>query len=285
MISYSSATEDAISRLQGMRYQEISAYTIYDYLKSSRTTMYDVDADCRTKMAKWCYQVIDFCKFKRETAQISMSILDRYLSTDEGSIALFDLSLFQLACMTALYTAAKIHEPEVMDPKLVSDLSRGLYTISEIEEMERDMLTAVKWRVNPPTSMAFCLEFMNMIPEEIIDDVIRNKVSELTKAQIERAVCDYKFMTVNASTLAFCSFINSLERLVGDECLVSTVAHILADALGINSISDEVVSVQQRLHKAVIAGCKRQSKRNEDICKEPRREVSRTISPRCVSGL
>jgi hypothetical protein len=242
MNAYKRAMEEAVSRMEAMRYQEETIYASSDYLEPASyhsrplhhsngyevdTIMFDVDAECRTKMAIWCYQVIDFCKFSRETAQISMSYLDRYLLTDEGSVALFDRSLFQLASMTALYTAVKIHEPEAMDPKLVANLSRGLYTIDEIEEMERDMLTALDWRVNPPTSLSYCREFLKIIPDEILDSSMRETVYELSKVQIELSVREHAYIAVKPSTTAFCSFMNAIESLVYDEQVLTYIGCIV----------------------------------------------------------
>jgi Cyclin, N-terminal domain len=295
MNTFQETIEEAVARMEAMRYQEETGYAIFDYLSSSQCKtnqseenidiMYDVDADCRTKMAMWCYQVIDFCKFSRETAQISMSYLDRYLLSDEGSVALFDRSLFQLVSMTALYTAVKIHEPEAMDPKLVANLSRGLYSVDEIEEMERDMLTAINWRVNPPTSMSFCREFLNIIPEDALPSMVRDQVSDLAKAQIESAFYEHEYMTVKSSTIAFCSFMNAIETLVDDERLLACIGCVLSEAIGADCNSDDIVRIQLQLYDAVIAGSDNKCRKTDTSPIVPRREVARTISPRSITGI
>jgi Cyclin, N-terminal domain len=75
-------------RIKVMKRQEKSTYACTDYLKDNekrlRKSRKAVDEDCRIKMCEWCYQVVDFCKFRRETVSISMSYLDRYLGTKKG---------------------------------------------------------------------------------------------------------------------------------------------------------------------------------------------------------
>jgi hypothetical protein len=142
-----------------MRRQEENGYASSDYLAQippSATSPLDtpVDENCRNVMAKWCNEISDFCKYSRETASIAMSCLDRFMATPDGQTVFLYRSLFQLAAMTALYTAVKIHEHEAMDPALVSCLSRGAYSPEAVEAMEARMLTAIQWRVNPPTALA-----------------------------------------------------------------------------------------------------------------------------------
>jgi Cyclin, N-terminal domain len=288
MRSFLDIIEESVSRMQVMRFQEDSTYSIEDYFKLvPSASMNNIDVECRTKMAMWCYQVNDFCKYNRETTQISLSYLDRFLSTEAGLRARFDRSRYQLAFMTAIYVAAKVNEPEVIDPMMVSILSRGVYKVNEIEEMEREMLTAIKWRVNPPTSMSFFREFMNILPKEIHDILILRKVPELVQTQIERAVSKYNFMTVKASTLAFCSFLNALDHLVGDEYVMSTVGLFLSELLGIDCNSDEFVQVKLTLNENIIPEYWHHSKRNEVESKEKVCELGRTLSPRriCVCDL
>ena len=74
---------DVVDRIAFMRQQEETTYNVRDYLAESvkvrKLASKPVDEDCRVKMCEWCYQVVDFCKFRRETVGIGMSYLDRYL--------------------------------------------------------------------------------------------------------------------------------------------------------------------------------------------------------------
>ena len=116
-------------RIALMLQQEENEYSCIDYLLANeemrKKAAKPVDEDCRVKMCEWCYQVVDFCKFRRETVGIGMTYLDRYLCTEKGKKALGDRKEYQLVAMTCLYIAIKLHEPLEMETSLLADLSRG----------------------------------------------------------------------------------------------------------------------------------------------------------------
>ena len=103
------------------------------------------DGRCRTKMALWCYQVMDYCNLSRSTVELAMNLLDRFLSTSHAMAyeCLEDRSSYQLAAMTSLYTAVKTCEVEVMDPHIIATLSRGMCTEVDVVNMEQAILEAV----------------------------------------------------------------------------------------------------------------------------------------------
>jgi len=257
--------DSIVCTLQAMRRQEESGYAVpVDHLNQQQHDLatpsvaigpQHVDADCRSKMAAWCYQVVDFCKFRRETVEIAMNYLDRYLMTPAGLSAKVDRKLYQLAAMTSLYTAVKIHEPEAMDPKLVSNLSRGTYTPEQVETMEFAILSALQWRVNPPTSLSFVRKFLDLIPADVVDDNARATSYEVTKYQTELAVNEYDMVSVRASTIAYCSLMNSLES-VGtiDEKVLGQIGRVLSEAIGLDEVSqgDRIFLVKNWLYEAVI---------------------------------
>ena len=196
-------------------------------------------------------QVVDFCKFSRETVSIAMSILDRFLMTQQGRSAIFDSADFQLAAMTSLYTAVKIHEPEVMSAQLVSTLSRGAHTEAEVTAMECRILRAVKWHVNPPTSLSFVRSFLDLLPSEFLDESTKSTVYEVSKYQTELVVADYSLVSVPASTIAFASLVNALEGVCLDRMVLGYVSSILAQAAGLDVLSATLVYVQKQLFEAV----------------------------------
>lgn len=246
-----------LSILSVMCRQEDSGYHAVDFLHQSEPATccvkgpLSVDADCRSKMAAWCYQVVDFCKFHRETVEIAMNYLDRFLATTAGQAAMADRKVYQLAAMTCLYTSVKIHEPEAMDPQLVSNLSRGTYSPQQVEEMESVILTALQWRLNPPTALAFVRQFLELIPSDLLSDEIRQAAYDISKYQTELAVNEYAFVTVKSSVVAYCSLMNALESVGVSNKVVSQIGFALAQASGM-SHNDIVVEVQNWLYEAVI---------------------------------
>jgi Cyclin, N-terminal domain len=245
--------EETVATISAMCHQEVTGYFAVDYIHQNKHRSLDVDQDCRKKMVAWSYQVVDFCKFNRETVEIAMSYLDRFLSTPPGRHTLQDRSVYQLAAMASLYTAVKIHEPEAMDPTLVSNLSRGTYSPKEIEEMEFIIIQALQWRLNPPTTLSFVREFYNLIPYEAIDGVTRTIVYELTKFQAELAASATEFVGISSSEKAYCCFINAMECLALDPKIIQYIAIIVKDAIGITSKNESkiFVNAQSYLYSAV----------------------------------
>jgi hypothetical protein len=205
MLSSSLPVSDSISTIAAMRQQEENCYLKCDVLEENSVSNIDIDKDCRNKMANWCYQVIDLCEMSREMVDIALSYLGRHPMTDEGVLALRDRSVFQLACMAALYTAIKLHEPRVLDSKIVARFSKGEYSPKQVESMESILLEALQWPMNPSMALALVRQFLALVPNEVMDEQAKEAAYDLTKLQTEMAVVVYEFVSVKASNLAFCS--------------------------------------------------------------------------------
>ena len=199
-----------------MLFQEENEYKIVDYLALNaairKLAAKPVDEDCRVKMCEWCYQVVDFCKFRRETVGIGMSYLDRYLCSDKGKKALGDRKEYQLVAMTCLYIAIKLHEPLEMETSLLADLSRGCYTEMEFANMEKKILEAIIWRVNGPTSLGFIQHFMLFLPDQI-HSVVSNAVFDYARFQTELAVSDHAFVKIPPSVTGAAALFNAMEGM------------------------------------------------------------------------
>jgi hypothetical protein len=198
------------------------------------------------------YSIIEYVDLSRETVEISMSLLDRFISTPEGEPALNDPNTYQLVALCCLYTCIKIHERAALDLETVSRLSRSTYTPQEIAEMESVILFAVRWQLNPPTSLSFVRQLLDLIPADVLRADLRRACYDIAKYLTELAVNEGALVPMNASTIAFGALMNSLES-VGVDCkLVGQIAHVLSHALGISCLDDEVVDVQSWLFRAVV---------------------------------
>lgn len=244
-------TDDVADRIAVMCMQEATQYRIHDYLASSvamrKLASKPVDEDCRVRMCEWCYQVVDFCKFRRETVGIGMSYLDRYLCTKQGIDALCNRKIYQLAAMTALYIAIKIHEPLEMETSLLADLSRGCYKELEFVAMEQNILSALHFRVNGPTPLGFVQYIMALIPRSV-HPTVASILMDYARYQIELAVSEQSFVDVRPSVVALAAVLNALEGMD------SSVLPIKAQAKFIRNIekytglpTDEVEVVQSKL--------------------------------------
>lgn len=165
-------------------------------------------------MIQWMQTVIQFTGFDTETVEIAVSYLDRFLMTKSGAEALNCRETFQLAAMVSLYTSVKINAPEALTPKLLAELSQGAYNEEQVEDMERIILLAINWRVNPATSVSFVREVLSALPDELFGtQEDKDAALELARSQAEWAVGDYELMTVKKSIIAFSALENALERL------------------------------------------------------------------------
>jgi Cyclin, N-terminal domain/Cyclin, C-terminal domain len=213
---------DVGERIFVMRIQEETTYRVRDYLAESvqirKLASKPVDEDCRVKMCEWCYQVVDFCKFRRETVGIGMSYLDRFLCTKQGLEALCNRKQYQLAAMTALYIAIKLHEPLEMETSLLADLSRGCYTEMEFVGMEQTILSALDFRVNGPTPLGFVQYLMALLPETLHPSV-GAMIMDYARYQTELAVSEQSFVDIRPSEIAVAAVLNAMEGM--DPALLS----------------------------------------------------------------
>jgi hypothetical protein len=163
-------------------------------------------------MSEWCYQVVDFCKFRRETVGIGMSYLDRYLAALDNRTAVTDRKFYQLVAMTSLYIAIKIHEPLEMETSLLADLSRGCYTDLQIAEMELEILEALEWRLAGPTPLCFVQHFIALFPDTV-DFRIKSAIMDYVRYQTELAVSSIKLVPRLASEIALATILNAMEGI------------------------------------------------------------------------
>mmetsp|Transcript_30148 Transcript_30148/g.45486 ORF Transcript_30148/g.45486 Transcript_30148/m.45486 type:complete len:402 (+) Transcript_30148:89-1294(+) len=294
-------TSEVLDRMAVMRQQEEITYRCGDYLSMfhrkskennevthrtavSRTSptescgyeKCDIDEECRVKMCEWCYQVVDFCKLRRETVEIAMSYLDRYLfsgvvldSQPQKNITLeafHDRKSFQLAAMTSLYIAIKLFEPVEMDVTALSRLSHGCYSASEIAEMECNIISVLGWRFHGPTSHSFVQHMVALLPSmQPNSDVLDFRISsplvstllDCSIFQTELAIKDYFFVHQRSSTIAFSSIINALEGIEFEVFPSSERANfigIISNVLNIDPRSPEILTVRVKLLEAFAEG-------------------------------
>eukprot|EP00584_Thalassiosira_punctigera_P025833 CAMPEP_0172576376 /NCGR_PEP_ID=MMETSP1067-20121228/137691_1 /TAXON_ID=265564 ORGANISM="Thalassiosira punctigera, Strain Tpunct2005C2" /NCGR_SAMPLE_ID=MMETSP1067 /ASSEMBLY_ACC=CAM_ASM_000444 /LENGTH=286 /DNA_ID=CAMNT_0013369043 /DNA_START=53 /DNA_END=913 /DNA_ORIENTATION=+ len=235
---------DALDRINAMRSQEDETSRCQNYLTSV------VDASCRETMVNWCFRVVDSFHISRESVWIAMSILDRYLGTSVGgksAEALRNRQTFQLATITSLYMAVKIHGPAQLGIRTVADICRGLYEESAIAETEREILCYLEWRVYVPTTtpMEYVRQFLDLLPEW---KGIRNGILESSTKHMDCATADVYFSTCRPSMVAVACL---KEALTDTRELSSTKKEILWQQLrrrlGFDIESNEIRKVSQRL--------------------------------------
>lgn len=155
----------------------------------------------RTNIFEWFYKIIDHFVLHRAVVSVAMDYFDRFLLLQEldrinnatsndtesplaYSNATTNLKTYQLAAMTSLYIAMKVHagneegpatSPWKVQRKTFSlggfvKLSRGTFTSQDILSMELKILKVLEWKMNPVTPSCFLDAFMSLVPstDEIV---------------------------------------------------------------------------------------------------------------------
>jgi hypothetical protein len=213
MISSSSEeiADDCLEALQAMKRRECN-YRIGDYLhrndQEGPPIRSHVNADCRYQMCRWSFTMIDYLHYHKNDVAVAMYILDRFL--DVSPWVLTDRSTFQLASITCLYMSIKLNETVGVALDMMVQVSHGSFTVRQFETMERIILHATKWRINPPTPMQMghllarwlsCHD--KRLPFETLLDLIN--------MQVVTALLDYGMVTVAPSLVAVAALLNAVE--------------------------------------------------------------------------
>jgi hypothetical protein len=223
--------EDAIDFLRVMISKE-KVYKCRDYLgrrgtKVQRDIFFEsgiecapleieesIDISCREKMCEWTFRVCDFFHTNREIVALSFSFLDRFLDR-----CTCDRTVFKLASMTTLYMATKIFNTKQISLHCLVELSRGEFDMSHLAEMERIILKALDWRVNPPTVQSFIGYLLAFLP---LDDVrLARSIRQRAIFFAELCCYDYLFVTQDRSLIAVSCILNALEDTDDDDVDIS----------------------------------------------------------------
>lgn len=208
--------------------------------------------DLRSKMVDWCCRVISYCHLDIEIVYIAMNYTDRMCICQPQ--LLVNPFQYQLVAMTSLYISAKVHAPEALDPKLVSNLSRGTYTEQVIEEQERIILKSLQWKVNPITPHAMIRQYYELISstnESILSNAEQEVALQNALQQVNTYIVKYHCIgTTSVSMLAYCAFMNSLQYLSCMTCsnkyMVFNLGMNLATLLNIDLSTDALLLAKTR---------------------------------------
>lgn len=231
---------NALCTVQAMRSQE-AGYTSSDYIHDKERRSFEITEECRLMMCHWCYQVVDYYRLSREYVQTAMSCLDRFLSTEAGSKYLSSHDDFQLVTVACLYLAIKCHSSTEVDLGVFLNLSRGLFTRTQILKLEMEILESLQWKICPPTAMCFVRGLAMMLLPSATKSEMAN-LQYWAEYQTELAVFDYSLSVKHCqSTVAVACVLNALTLAPG---LSKAVRCILLRV----SSSGAVDECRERLH-------------------------------------
>jgi len=168
----------------------------------------EIDTQCREKMCEWAYRVVDHFSASREIVAIAFSCLDRFVDR-----CYCDRAAFKLAAMTSIYMATKVFNSREISMSSLSELSRGEFNSADIAEMERIILSTLKWRMHPPTVQSFIDYLLCLIP--MAQGKITKAIYKRATLFGELSLFDYSFVTQSRSLIAIAALINAMEGMEG----------------------------------------------------------------------
>lgn len=224
--------EVVLDQIQAMIVQEECYYDYHSFFPDlsleeiERQTQ--LNGGWREKICQWSYNVVEHFDLPREVVAISLDLFDRYLAT-RGNECNCDLAL--LASLTTLHIAIKIHSEQNIKASTLASLSRGQFQQRHIQQMEWEIMKALKWNLNPPTVFAFLSHFLMLFPNDVRHSV-RKEVFEIAIYMAELSVCDSFFVRLTSSTVAMAAIINAM-----DEIPKSRLSPMQRDAFWANLVS------------------------------------------------
>jgi len=260
--------QDIIDTLQAMRRQEDMYYECSNCYQE-RSMLIDpvschepVTIQTRNVLCDWANKIIDFCSLDRETVEIAMNYVDRFVQTEAGLEILEHSDRFQLLVVTALYLAIKVHETVAISSCQFEKISRNTFTADDVEQMEVTLLEGLEWHLHPPTSLCFVRLYLDLMPTtRMAGKEMKETAFILAKIQTELAVRDAALVSAKASTIAFSSLMNAFEALAFADSLtgsfvvnafVAKVATLSLVSKAVFYDGDHVMRpIQMRLYQAI----------------------------------
>lgn len=233
-----SKTSHLIDTIHVMKKQESSGYLtkigLYDQQQGTTTKAtkknVKIDGECRRLMVIWFKQLAEFIDMSHHTVAMAVNTLDRFVEREPHILLSSDD--FQLAAIASLYTVVKTQELLALDPITMSKLCKGAISTDEIERMELDILTKLKWRMNAPTAMAFAEMYLKILfpssSEEYscCEEEEKNQTTtttttysihkKLIQCQLEYAMKDSRFLGMSAAGIAFTATHNAITVTTDD---------------------------------------------------------------------
>mmetsp|Transcript_7718 Transcript_7718/g.17451 ORF Transcript_7718/g.17451 Transcript_7718/m.17451 type:complete len:287 (+) Transcript_7718:112-972(+) len=207
------AVADALNVM--MQKEQIFYKSHRNYLDPSFPGDTKITESDRMEIVEWCYSIIDKCQLSRETVAIAMEMVDRFASKESNSdMLLYNHTLFQLLAMAALYSSIKTNERIAFSSDFFAIMSRGEYSVDEIEAMELIMLNGLSWRIVAPTSIQMAHHILSLLlPHVIIEESTWGFILDEVRYQTECAVKHIYFTTQRPSTVAIAAIFNTLEQV------------------------------------------------------------------------
>jgi hypothetical protein len=186
-------------------------------------------AEDRAQIVDWCYGVVDLLQLARLNVAMAMNIADRFMSNPNQLLAhqftpylfspqeiMYNRTMFQLLAVSALYTAIKINEQVIFSVEQCAEATHGMYTVEDIEGMERAILECLAWKVSTPTALEVGYVLLELVTPQVQDvsdlsiELMGSIVEDLS-FETESAVWDYQLAIQRTSTIAIIALLNAIK--------------------------------------------------------------------------
>ena len=218
----------------------------------------------RTQICQWYFQVSDCFDFDRGVVFVALNYLDRAVAQNCETLKFTTNRELQLVAVTALYLAMKLHgeiEPATSQAKgskyerkkLTIDafvvLSKRHFDVCAIETMELDLLSILKWQLNPIDARVFVACMLELMTERntylqewrCIFDIARY-IAELSLGEVDLVFSTRPSVVACASIL--CA-INSLGRAGRSLPPMHVLQHMSTSIYEATSLSLDMEAVTQ----------------------------------------
>ncbi len=230
-----------VDQLQAMQHKEQTDYKIpadYLFLSCSKShhrrprqqlsIRQDVDItplvtfQDRRVMCQWGYDIVDACQIDRKIVCVAISYFDRFLCTNslQAMEALLSRRTFQLCFVACLVISFKCQAGMIVDSDFVTDVvCQSLYAEEEIFDAEKEVLSALRWRLNGPSPHDFIGYFIQLLPSTALEDNphLEESLIAMAETRAEAAMVDYSIALQTPSSIAYASILSSMEILDRDE--------------------------------------------------------------------
>ena len=232
------------SQIGVMQQQERSAsYRITDYISRPNSAVTPSD---REALCNWGYRIIAACDSakSRSAVVVAISYFDRFLSsrTPMANRALSDTYYFQLAFVTSLVIALKVHAGFNVEHDFVGSVfCRNNYETEEITQMEIRIIQALRWKMSGPNAHDFIDYFLEVTPG--IDGSYKEFVTKFSKDLVELAVIRYNVAVQYPSVIAFTAIRCTLHLYCIDLLTRSSSLSFLETISGVRNPWNDIVLV------------------------------------------
>jgi len=196
----------------------------------------------RRDMALWFLYTAHDYGIPWETVEAAQAMVDRVSSIDKNITENFDL--YQISCFVCLLIACKTMETKLFfKESCLWKLGRGYFSKSELNDAELKVLYALKWRIQPPTSIDMANQLLALVKDLgfLFDYAeMRQKVTQYLIV----AVVDSRFLPFKKSSIALAAVLCAIRPKVDDWVFQALQNDFEEMLLFTEQIQDELMTLQ-----------------------------------------